>query len=62
MTENASNKTDLLNGKRERCSFHCIDLHLLIASSKLGLCPAQEVSDEVCLTAHMDVAFMGATA
>lgn len=36
--------------------------YLLIASCELRLCPTKKVSDEVRLTAHMDVAFLGATA
>lgn len=62
MTENASNESELLEGKHEACSIHCRNLNSLKASCKLGLCPAQEVSNEVGLAAHMDVAFMGAAA
>lgn len=35
---------------------------LLIASCKLWLCPAKQVSDEVRLTAYVNVPFMGAAA
>lgn len=36
--------------------------YILIPSSKLGLSSAQEMGDEVCLTAHMDVVLVGAAA
>lgn len=54
--------THFLKGDGELWSIRCLNFYLLIASCKLGLCPAKEVSDEVSLTAHMDVAFMGAAA
>lgn len=50
-------QTDLIDGE---CELKIFDL--LIAACELRLCPAEEVSYEVGLTAHMDVAFMGATA
>ena len=37
-------------------------MHLLITPCKLRLGPAKEVGNEVSLTAHMDMAFMGAAA
>lgn len=37
-------------------------LSLLISASKLWLGPTQEVCNEVCFTAHVDVVFVGATA
>lgn len=39
-----------------------LNLYVLVASCKLRLCPSKEVSDEVGLAAHVDVAFVGATA
>lgn len=54
--------THFIKGDGELWSIRCLNFYLLIASCKLRLCPAKEVSDEVSLTAHMDVAFMGATA
>lgn len=39
-----------------------LNLYLLVAPCKLRLCSSKKVSDEVGLAAHVDVAFMGATA
>lgn len=64
MRENDSNQTGFFNDYCELCSSHCIriNLYLLIPSCKLWLCPAKQVGDKISFTAHMDVAFMGATA
>lgn len=56
MIGNDSNETSTV------VKVHCLNLYLLVASCKLRLCPAEEVSDEVSLAAHVDVAFVGATA
>ena len=37
-------------------------VYLLVTPCKLRLSPAEEVGDEVSLTTHMDMAFMGAAA
>lgn len=51
----------LLNAVKLSCKLQVSSTNSLIASCKLRLCPSKEVSDEVCLTAHVDVTFVGAT-